>query len=210
MAVIRTAARVKTMYDYLDEVLKRVVVRIYDAFSRFRCLRFDELHIVGELQDLYSELETINIEAYTTIANYYYRSESKTARTLDRLWLDRVLTTPSEVMKYAYGGEVVRKRDRLLEALIATKGSVAEIDKAMRYWTQMTGWFSVEVADQAVTQAREDIGVAEVMWCSEHDAKVCDYCWKLNKQVFRADAVPPKPHPNCRCWTVDVGRVVSW
>ena len=129
-----------------------------------------------------------------------------TTETLDRAWLEEVLITPSEVMKYAYSGEAVRKRDRLLEALIAKKGSVAEIDKAMRYWTQMTGWFAVEVADQAVAQAREDTGVDEVMWRSEHDGKVCDHCWKLNGQVFRADAVPPKPHPNCRCWTVVVGR----
>ena len=198
------------MYDYLDEVLKKLVVQIYNTFSRFRSLRYDELHILSETQDLYAELERINLEAFTLIANYYYRAESQTVRTLDQAWLDRVLVTPSEVMKYSYASETTRKRDRLLEALIATKGSVAEIDKAMRYWTQMTGWFSVEVADQAVAQAREDLGVAEVMWCSEHDAKVCDYCWKLNKQVFRADAVPPKPHPNCRCWTVDVGRVVSW
>ena len=198
------------MYDYLDEVLKKLVVQIYNAFSRFRSLRFDELHILSETQDLYAELERINTDAFFLIANYYYRAESQTVRTLDQAWLDRVLVTPSEVMKYSYASETTRKRDRLLEALIATKGSVAEIDKAMRYWTQMTGWFSVEVADQAVAQAREDIGVAEVMWCSEHDAKVCDYCWKLNKQVFRADTVQPKPNPNCSCWTVDVGRVVSW
>lgn len=198
------------MYDYLDEVLKRIVVQIYNAFSSFRRLRFDELHIVSQVQDLYSELERINIDAFLLIENYYYRAESKTTGTLDRLWLDTVLATPSKVMKYSYSSEVTRKRDRLLEAVIATKGSVAEIDKAMRYWTQMTGWFAVEVADQAVAQAREDIGIDEVMWCSEHDNKVCDHCWKLNGQVFHADAVPPKPHPNCRCWTVDIGRVVLW
>lgn len=198
------------MYDYLDEVLKKLVVRIYDAFFRFRRLRFDELHVVSQAQDLYAELERINLDAFLLLANYYYRAESKTDGTLDRLWLDRVLSTPSEVMKYAYSGEVVRKRDRLLEALIATSGSVAEIDKAMRYWTQMTGWFAVEVADQAVAQAREDIGVSEVVWCSEHDNKVCDHCWKLNGQVFRVSSVPLKPHPNCRCWTVDIGRAVLW
>lgn len=198
------------MYDYLDEVLKRVVVQIYNAFSSFRRLRFDELHVVSQVQDLYIELERINIDAFLLMANYYYRAESKTTETLDQFWLDGVLSTPSEVMKYAYSSEITRKRDRLLEALIATKGSVAEIDRAMRYWTQMTGWFAVEVADQAVAQAREDIGIDEVMWCSEHDDKVCDHCWKLNGQVFHADAVPPKPHPNCRCWTVDVGRVALW
>ena len=152
------------MYDYLDEVLKKLVVQIYNTFSRFRSLRYDELHILSETQDLYAELERINLEAFTLIANYYYRAESQTVRTLDQMWLDNVLVTPSEVMKYSYSSEVTRKRDRLLEALMATSGSVAEIDKAMRYWTQMTGWFSVEVADQAVAQAREDIGVAEVLF----------------------------------------------
>lgn len=199
-----------TMYEYLDQVLKRLVRQIYDAFQRFRRLPSDELNILSTTQDLYAELEEINAEAYSLIATYYYRMESRTVNSLDRLWLDGVLRTPSEVMKYSYDSETTRKRDRLLEALIATKGSVAEIDKAMRYWTQMTGWFAVEVADKATAQAREDIGIEEVMWCSEHDNKVCDHCWKLNGQVFHADAVPPKPHPNCRCWTVDVGRVALW
>lgn len=198
------------MYEYLDRVLKTLVRQIYDAFSSFRRLPFDELHIVEEMHDFYEKLEGINLEAYTKIANYYYRRESQTKKLLGTKWVDGVLRTPSEVMKYAYDSETVRKRDRLLEALVATNGSVAEIDKAMRYWTQMTGWFAVEVADQAVAQAREDIGVNEVMWCSEHDNKVCDHCWKLNGQVFDTDAIPPKPHPNCRCWTVDVGRVVQW
>lgn len=198
------------MYDYLDKLLKRVVRQIYEAFQKFRCLPFDELQIVSDTNDLYAELRTINLELYSAIATYYYRMESKSVKSLDKEWLNRILRTPSEVMRYSYDSEVTRKHDRLLEALIASKGSVAEIDKAMRYWTQMTGWFAVEIADQATTQAREDTGVDEVMWCSEHDNKVCDRCWKLNGQVFPADHVPPKPHPGCRCWTVDVGRVALW
>ena len=58
------------MYDYLDEVLKKLVVQIYNTFSRFRSLRYDELHILSETQDLYAELERINLEAFTLIANY--------------------------------------------------------------------------------------------------------------------------------------------
>jgi len=91
-----------------------------------------------------------------------------------------------------------------MEALLATGGSPAEFDTAMRYWTQMTGWFAVEVADAALAQAREDDGIEFVMWVSEHDLKTCDYCDGLDGNVYPADAVPPKPHPNCRCYTVRI------
>ena len=63
------------MYDYLDEVLKKLVVQIYNAFSRFRSLRFDELHILSETQDLSEELERIKTDAFFMIAKYKNRAE---------------------------------------------------------------------------------------------------------------------------------------
>jgi SPP1 gp7 family putative phage head morphogenesis protein len=192
------------MYDYLDRVLKKVVLQIYRLFKKYRKLSYDELNVTGEVQELYRELEAINQTAFQQIAAYYYKQESKVKNVLQSEWLAKVLRTPSQVMKYSYDSEVVRKRDRLMEALIATGGLVTEYDTAMRYWTQMTGWFAVEVADAATTQAREDSGIETVMWVSEHDNKVCDRCWKLNGQVFHAQAVPPKPHPRCRCYTIDL------
>lgn len=192
------------MYDYLDRVLKKLVLQIYRTFRRYRKLSFDELNVMGEVQDLYRELEALNQEAYQELAAYYYKQEAKADFSTIDVWLAGILRTPSQVMKYSYDSEIVRKRDRLLEALIATKGSALEFDKAMRYWTQMTGWFAVEVADAATAQAREDTDVDWVVWFSEKDSKTCSHCWKLNGQVFPARAVPPKPHPNCRCWTVDL------
>ena len=194
------------MYDYLDRVLKRLVLRIYRTFQRYRKMKFDELNVLSDMQELYQELEALNQEAYQQIAAYYYRQEADSDLTAAEAWLLGVLRTPSKVMKYSYDSEVVRKRDRLLEALMATSGSVAEFDKAMRYWTQMTGWFAIEVADTAVAQAREDTGVESVMWVSEDDEKTCTHCRKLHGQIFSVQAVPPKPHPNCRCWTVSVRR----
>lgn len=192
------------MYEYLDRVLKRTALQIYRLFRRYRAMRFDELNVLATVQELYQQLEAINQTAYGQIAAHYYEQESKGNGVLQDTWLVGLLRTPSRVMKYSYDSEVVRKRDRLMEALIATGGSPPEYDKAMRYWTQMTGWFAVEVADAATTQAREDTGVDMVMWVSEYDNRVCDHCWQLNGQVFHARAVPPKPHPNCRCWTVDL------
>jgi len=180
------------------------VVEIYNLFQEYRAMSFDELNIVSSVQQLYRELEEINLRAYREIANHYYNSEPHGDESLHDLWLEGVLSSPSPVMKYSYDSEVVRKRDRLMEALIATKGSVLEYDTAMRNWTQMTGWFAVEVADAALQQARIDDGLEFVMWVSERDDKVCSRCKKLDGNVYPTQTVPPKPHPNCRCYTVRV------
>ena len=201
--VTRTIRTRRTMYEYLDRVLKRLVREIYRLFQSYRTLPFDELNLAPMTRTLYAGLEDINFQAFLEIAQHYYREETGGSGTITAEQLREVLRTPSRVMKYSYDSESVRKRDRLVEALIATAGSKEEIDKAMRYWAQMTGWFAVEVADAAVAQAREDTGVSLVIWRSEHDEKTCSVCHHLDGQVFDADAVPPKPHPGCRCWTED-------
>lgn len=192
------------MYKYLDQQLKQIVREIYKLFQDYRAMPFDELNVVPNVQELYRKLEDANRRIYKKIAQHYYDLEPHGAEVLLELWLSDVLSTPSRVMKYSYDSEAVRKRDRLMEALIATNGSVVEYDTAMRYWTQMTGWFAVEVADAALEQARMDDGVSFVMWVSEHDLKTCDYCSGLDGSVYPANAVPPKPHPNCRCYTVRI------
>lgn len=192
------------MYKYLDQRLKQAVLEIYRVFQEYRALKFDELNAMSKVRELYDALEKINRKAYQDIADHYYESEPHGDESLHDLWLEDVLATPSRVMKYSYNSEVVRKRDRLMEALIATGGSVLEYDTAMRHWAQMTGWFAVEVADAALQQAREDDGIEFVMWVSEHDLKTCDHCEDLDGNVYHADAVPPKPHPNCRCYTVRI------
>lgn len=192
------------MYKYLDRQLKMVVREIYRLFQEYRAMPFDELNVVPNVQELYRKLEEVNRQMYQQIADHYYDSETHGDGVLVEWWLSDVLSTPSRVMKYSYDSEVVRKRDRLMEALMATEGSVLEYDTAMRYWTQMTGWFAVEVADAALAQAREDDGIEFVMWVSEHDLKTCDHCEDLDGNVYPADAVPAKPHPNCRCYTVRV------
>lgn len=192
------------MYDYLDKILKRLVIQIYRTFRKYKVMPFDELNVFGGVQDLFLELETANKKAFQQIANHYYDLEPHGDKSLSDMWLDTVLRTPSEVMKYSYDSEATRRRDRLVEALTATKGAVSEYDTAMRYWVQMAGWFAVEVADLALEQAREDDGQEEVKWQSEHDSRVCKKCEKLDGKVFKLVNLPAKPHPNCRCWTVRV------
>ena len=194
------------MYEYLDRVLKKLVRTIQRTFQSYRTLPFDELNVMPSTKTLYDDLEEANFEAFMLIVNHYYRKEVGEAskKKFTERQLREILRTPSKVMKYSYDSEVVRKRDRLIEAVIATSGNVAEIDKAMRYWVQMTGWFAVEVADAAVAQARKDTKIRRVVWRAEHDEKTCSTCHHLDGRIFNINAVPPKPHPGCRCWTEDI------
>jgi hypothetical protein len=190
----------KTMYKQLDKLLKKLVLIIYRNFLRVRTLPFDEINVAPKIQEFYEELVEENRKVYKEIATWYYNHEGQRGDFPDDLLLE-LLRTPSPVMKYSYDSEVIRKRDRLVEALLATGGDVNEIDKGMRYWTQMTGWFAVEVADFAVAQARAERSVSRVRWRSERDNKVCHVCFKRDGNIYPLAAVPPKPHPNCRCWT---------
>ena len=188
------------MYKYLDEVLKKLIRQTHRLFQQYRAMPFDELNQTMRTYQLYEELEALNYSAFLDIAEYYYAMIAGHERVFTEERLREILRTPSAVIHYAYDSEVIRKRDRLVEAIIATSGSVEEIEKAMRYWTQMTGWFGVEVADKAIEQGMADTGVQLVMWHSEHDERTCLYCSKLDGKIFHLSAVPAKPHPGCRCW----------
>lgn len=194
------------MYEYLDKVLKKAVKDIYRVFRQYRQMPFDEVNIIADTREMYDKLIDINRRAYRKIADYYYRVERGSGDGLHDLWLEDFLSHPSATMKYAYTPETYRKRDRLMESVVATKGLPTEYDKAMRYWVQMLGWFAVEVADGATLQARKDNGNSLVRWVSENDNRVCSVCSTYDGKIYSLAKLPPKPHPNCRCWTVTVLR----
>lgn len=117
--------------------------------------------------------------------------------------LDDLLTEPNAVTHYAYETEALRKRDRATEAVNAVPARSDknyELQKAMRYWSQQTGFYIDIIADEAALQAMKDAGVKKVRWITQHDEKVCNECDPLDQKVFDIDHVPEKPHPRCRCW----------
>ena len=182
-------------YKELDKVLTVLVKQIYFIFQKYRAMPFDELNVLPQTKALYEELENANMSAFRDIVKRYYGDDDEWIYH----WIDSFLYLPSPTIKYAYKTEVFRKRDRLAEALVATEGSKPEYDRAMRYWTQMTGWFGIEIADAATIQKWVDEGVKRVRWVSEHDNRVCGHCEVLDGMVFPIDEIPTKPHPGCRC-----------
>lgn len=188
-------------YDYLDQVLSEAIPATRSVFQQAKQARIavDELNIVGQTKRIYEKINDIAANAFREIAEWYYESEPHGDGMFEYLWVKDLLSTPSQTAKYAWDAEMLRKRDRLTESLLATGRNQKEYTTAMRLYIRMLGWFGIEVADEAIRRAREDDGVTHVMWVSEGDSRVCDHCDELDGQIFLLRAVPPKPHPGCRC-----------
>lgn len=114
-----------------------------------------------------------------------------------------LLDEPNEVTHYTYAAEVLRKRDRAKEAIIAvpTKAQKQlEIDKALRIFMQQTRFYTDLTSDDATYIALKDEGVRYVRWNTLNDGKVCSDCHDRDGVVYEINKVPDKPHPNCRCF----------
>ena len=141
----------------------------------------------------------------------------KTEKTVEKL-LNEVLEEYDAVTKYQFFPEAERKKQRLIEAILAskqsteipkakarkTKAAVAsatkEIEKALRYWELQVSEYAVKATDRAVLQGYKDAGIKYVRWMAQEDEKVCVTCHRYDGQIFEISAVPAKPHYNCRCW----------
>lgn len=121
------------------------------------------------------------------------------------LYITELLSKPNPLTKYAWETEALRKRDRAIEGILSADGrgnKNLEFDRAMRYWSQQTGFYIDIVSDEAALQAMKDGGVKKVRWITSGDERVCENCKDLNGTVFDIDHVPDKPHVRCRCWLV--------
>lgn len=119
------------------------------------------------------------------------------------LWLIGFLGESNPVTHYIFDTEVIRKRDRAVEAVNSVPTKVQkqlELDKALRIFLQMESWYTDMASQDAELQALKDAGVRRVKWNAYDDDVVCNACESLDGQVFDLDSVPDRPHPNCRCY----------
>lgn len=105
---------------------------------------------------------------------------------------------------YIYSNEVLRKRDRLEEALLTGEDNYTEMRKALSYWHSMTAQYADNITDMAVLKSFKDAGVKKVKWVTQEDEKVCGKCEPKDGNVYSIDSVPPKEHWRCRCYFVPV------
>lgn len=159
---------------------------------------------------MYERILSFCVAAYQDMAERVYE-ENDGPDMLAEAWILEILDDYDPVVKYVFTNELERKGSRLAEGIIAvselskkptvnTPAVKKEFDKGLSYATWQTDVFTVTVEDAARVQAFKDNGVKRVRWHTEEDEAVCEVCEKRNKKVYPIDAIPTKPHPNCRCW----------
>ena len=173
---------------------------------------------MGICKQLYEALNSDNFKAYLEMAVMKYQEtfdavvvrpytaqiKPQKKRVPTTSWLLDRLMDYEPVAKYVYANEVERKRDRLAEAVNASKAKAREFDRGLGFWSQMTAHFSDYVSDESTKKAFQDAGVQEVRWNTQRDGKVCKECEDRDGKVFPVNKIPPKPHWGCRCYVTAV------
>ena len=205
------------IYEACDKAIKVMNREVVEDFGRLKMAKWDKISIIRTVMKMYRECAKrakkryygIGFEAYL-LGMYMCDVELKKAhrmaeKVITNEWIDDILSQTDFVTLYRFDTEMERKAYRLAETLEATEDRNAEIDKAMKYWSQQLGQYAINVTDYAVIQAFEDAGVKFVEWVAMHDHKVCNECYAYDGQVFRIDELPRK-HWNCRCHFTPVFR----
>ena len=180
--------------------------------NKLTVLKFDEANVLKETDSLYSWLDQNNRKKYGELFIERYKElngkrKGDAIEELMEMRLAGLLDEPNEVTHYTYASEVLRKRDKLKEAIFAVPTRVQkqmEIDKAIRYFLQQTAFYVDLVSDDATLCALKDNGVKKVIWNTQDDGRVCKDCRDKDGKIYLIDNVPVKPHPRCRCYIVPI------
>lgn len=199
------------IYEAADKAIKSMNRRNQKLFSKLRLAKFDELHVIRAVGEAYDDSMRYAEQQYQQVAQEAYiaaqlkagisRGQAvKNARKIDRDWILDMLEEYDLVTLYRFDTETERKKQRLVEALVAAHNKNAEIEKALRYWTLQLAQYADNAVDRATILAFKDAGVKYLRWNTERDDRVCEVCEELDGKVFPIEKYPPKQHFRCRCW----------
>ena len=195
------------------ELTRKILKRLNDLKSNFNVLGFDELNVVNGMKALYDSVFEDIKKFYRALYRERYiemcmwlsgkmPNEDFLNEMVD-LWLLDFLEEPNEIYHYAFHSELLRKRDRAIEAEESEPTRIQKqlsMEKHLRFVIQMAAWFTDMVSQDAEYAALKDFGAAKVRWNVYGDEKVCQKCFDLDEKVFLIDKVPPRQHLNCRCY----------
>ena len=200
----------RSPYDVTDRYL-RVLLRKYIRLFRQAktVLGFDELNVLDGSRKLYDEIESLAEDMYVSLANeIYILYYGGTRKPYTKKSVRSVLSDYDPVTFYVYLHEIERKRARFAEGVIAAGKSPSlrskEIDRNRNVWFRMVKQYADDFTDRAALDAFRDMGVEKVMWMTREDERRCNDCKDRHGTIYDINAVPPKPHYNCRCWLVPV------
>lgn len=172
---------------------------------------FDDLNVMWLVDKLYVDIDRVFRQRckelfylrYWEVRHWLGTDDEDEIDELFEMYLAGLLGKPNEVLHYTYDTELLRKRDRMKEAIIAvpTKAQKQiEMDKQLRFLLQMMTWFVDFVSQDAEIQAMIDEGVREVERHEMKDSKTCRPCRDADGEIYPIDEIPPLPHPRCRRW----------
>lgn len=188
-------------YEYTDKIITYIDKQLVARYARLKSLlSFDELNVLGEVNTLYREVQSVVRKVFVLLANKVYSSTKETDfGSIDEQWVDALLDGYDPVSKYVFNHEMDRRCARLIEAIIASDNKAQEIDSALRGMSFMCRLYADRITDEATMKAYNDDGEDYVKWVSEKDERVCSVCGKRDGKIYEIDNVPTDPHPNCRC-----------
>lgn len=203
------------LYKPLDDFLKRLKKKIKTVFAPLFVSGFDELNIIRlnkTTAEIYNELDEFNRKNYLELAKHARAwAEWILGKKLSdadlKGFVNKYLKGYDPVTQYVYTKEVDRKRMRLNEAILTTK-EFQEIDKLQKavkkaadLWYTQSSQYALDLMEYVLTQSfEEDDQVEHFRWNTAGDERVCTECNERDGKIYPADAFPPKPHYNCRCY----------
>lgn len=196
--------RYKAADKRTGKIVRMAAAEFHNLSLRFRVDHLNVVSLRRYAKSMYARLEKSDRDMLIAVAMAVYDDLSKSdAAKL----VDGVLSAYDPVTEYVYTREVGRKRDRLVESMVAARDrhSLSEaIARAQRLWVAQTKQYADNVVDAAMIKSYRDAGVKKVRWVSVEDAKRCEVCADLDGKIFSINDIPSKQHRNCRCYVVPV------
>ena len=198
-------------FDYADQAIRDMNKRNLRLFDKLKMLKFDELNVLSRVGETYDESIRIAKRRYLMIAREAFieamlllghdkeRAEKEAEDSITEDWLLDMLEDYDPTTLYQFLPEAERKKQRLVEALIASHDSGQEIERALRLWTRQIASYADRSVIDGTVGGYKEAGVEMVRWVAVEDEKTCPECKKLDGQVFSISEIPPRPHYHCRC-----------
>lgn len=190
------------LYKDIDEFVKRKLKELYE-------LRYDEIIEYLIFIGFFDEDENIN-DTVDLVELLVFKDVSvigSEVKEKAEIYVDELLEEPNPLTHYAYNTEILRKRDKAVEAVNSVKGKGnkrEEISKHKRYISSQIIFYVDITSQRAELQAYIDAGVEKVQRHEMDDEKTCKECFDADGKIYVIDNIPPIPHLHCRRWFTPV------
>lgn len=198
-------------FSAADRAMSYMNRRNLREFGKLKQLKFDNLNVLGAVNSTYDESVRAAIRRYKEIAILAFieamvilgydreKAKEEAEDSITEDWILDMLEEYDPVTLYQFFPEAERKKQRLVEALIAAHNKGQEIDKALRLWTLQLAHYADQSVVNGTIDGYKSVGVGKVKWIAVDDEKTCPECRTLDGKVFDIDKVPDRPHYRCRC-----------